>query len=397
MNESKPNWLYDCLHFGETPEDFWGAVSPPIFQNSLFVHPSFAKLSKAMQNISENYIYTRGNNPTIQIAERKIARLERGERAKCFGSGMAAISSAILSCVQAGDHILCIRNVYGGTYTLLSSYLKRFKVETDFITDFSLKNLEQKVKPNTRLIYLESPTTFSFQVYNLTEISGWARQKKIATIIDNTWATPYFQNPLEMGIDLVVHSCSKYLAGHSDVVAGVVVGKKELIGKIVDSEYMLLGGIIHPFEAWLLIRGLRTLPLRMERHFDTAQKVARFLEKHPKVLKVNYPLLPSSPDHDLAKKQLRGGAGLFSFELKTNRKEDVEKFVNALKLFSLGVSWGGYESLVFPLASLREADGTSIQPDDFGNSYFLIRLSVGLENSEDLISDLEQALLQVQT
>jgi len=386
----------DCIHYADTPERFLGAVVPPIFQNSLFVYPTFEKFSNARKRGAQSYIYTRGNNPTVEIAEQKIARLEKGESAKCFGSGMAAITSAILSFIKAGDHIVSVKQVYGPTYEFLSSYLSRFNIETTFVSGLSVEELKAAIRQNTRVIYLESPTSLIFQLQNLSEIAKLAKQRKIITIIDNSWATPYFQTPLEMGIDIVIHSCSKYLAGHSDVVAGVVVGKKDYIERISRSEFSLLGGILHPFDAWLLVRGLRTLPLRMERHFHNALKVANFLENHPKVLKVNYPLLSSHPQYELAKKQMRGGSGLLSFELRTDNVRKIEKFVNSLKLFHLGVSWGGCESLVVPIATSRKKDKRTrkMHHEKLGTSPYLIRLSVGLEEVEDLISDLEQALSQ---
>lgn len=385
----------DCTHYTDIPERFLGAVIPPIFQNSLFVYPTFEKFSNALKKETQNYIYTRGNNPTVEIAEQKIAKLEKGESAKCFGSGMAAISSAILSSIKAGDHIISIKNIYGSSYRFLSSYLPRFNVKTTFISGLSIEELRRTIRQNTKIIYLESPTTFTFQLQDLGEIAKLAKQRKIVTIIDNTWATPCFQNPLEMGIDFVIHSCSKYLAGHSDIVAGVIVGKKDRIDQISQSEYSLLGEILHPFDAWLLIRGLRTLSLRMERHFDSALKIANFLENHPKVLKVNYPLLPSYPQYQLVKKQLKGGSGLLSLELKTDNPEGIKKFVNSLKIFRLGVSWGGYESLVLPIAALGKDEKTEKMQRELGLSSYLIRLSVGLEDVKDLVFDLEQALSQV--
>jgi len=387
----------DCIHYADEPERFLGAVTPPIFQNSLFVYPTFKKFSKALEKQAQNYVYMRGNNPTIEIAEKKIAKLEKGESAKCFGSGMAAITSTILSFIKAGDHIVSVRNVYGPCYEFLSSYITRFNIETSFISGFSTEELREAIRRSTKIIYLESPTTFTFQLQNLSEIAKLAKQRRIVTIVDNSWATPYFQNPLEMGIDIVIHSCSKYLGGHSDVVAGVVVGKKDFIEQIFQSEFPLLGGILHPFDAWLLIRGLRTLPLRMERHFNNALKIANFLESHPKVLKVNYPLLPSQSQYQLAKKQLRGGSGLLSFELKTDNIKEIEKLVNSLKIFRLGVSWGGYESLVLPVAALRKDEKTEKIQKELGLSPYLIRLSVGLEDAKDLIFDLEQALLQTRS
>lgn len=391
----KNDFQTDCIHFAETPENYLGAVTTPIFQNSLFVYPDYKTFSKALRNQSEIFLYTRGNNPTVRILEKKIAMLEKGEEAKCFGSGMAAISGAILSCVKAGDHIISVKNVYGPTFQFFSDYLPRYNISTSFISDFSIENLEKIVKPNTKLIYLESPSTFNFQILALRPIAEYAHKKGIATIIDNSWATPFFQTPIELGIDIVVHSCSKYLAGHSDVVAGVIIGRKDFLKSIFENEYALLGGILHPFEAWLLMRGIRTLPLRMERHFSNSLKIIEFLRNHPKIGIINYPLLSSHPQHELVKKQMTGGSGLFSFEIKARNEEDIINFSNSLAYFKFGVSWGGYESLVVPLSALGNDEKTRKHMSWLGLSENLIRISVGLENADVLISDLEQALSKI--
>jgi len=369
-----------------------GAVSPPIFQSSLFVYDTYDNFSNAISNIDKHYVYTRGNNPTVKIAEKKIAKLENAESAKCFGSGMAAISSAILSCVKSGDHIISVKTVYSPTYEFLSSYLSRFNIETTFVDGMKVDDFENALRDNTKIIYLESPTTFLFQLQDLRKISLIAKKYNITTIIDNSWASPYFQNPIDFGIDVVVHSCSKYLSGHSDVVAGVMVGTNEFIDAVSKSEYALLGGILHPFDAWLILRGIRTLPLRMEKHFSSTLRITKYLENHPKILKVNYPFLHSNPQFELAKLQMYGGSGLFTFELKTRNVENIKIFISSLKHFYIGVSWGGYESLILPISAIINNKKTNTILDKMNISPNLIRISVGLENVEYLISDLEQAL-----
>jgi len=257
-----------------------------------------------------------------------------------------------------------------------------------------VEEVARAIRRNTRIIFLESPTSLTFQLQNLSEIAVLAKKHGIFTMIDNSWATPVFQKPLDLGIDLVIYSGSKYLAGHSDVVAGVIVGKKDFTEGIFRVELSaLLGSVLHPFDGWLLVRGMRTLALRMQRHFDNAMKVAAFLESHPKVVKVNYPMNPSHPQHGLAKEQMSGGSGLLSFELHTGDPMQIERFVNSLKYFYLGLGWGGGESLVLPMSALRDQEKKIFR--EIGVSLSLIRLSVGLEDIEDLIADLNQALLKV--
>ncbi len=382
-------------HFGEERERHMGAVVPPIFQNSLFTFESYEAIDRAFENPQENYIYTRGLNPTVEIAEKKIACLEGGEKAKLFASGMAAISSSILSFIRSGDHVISVKSIYGPTNNFLSKYLyEKFDISTTFVDGDDLKEIENAVKENTRLIYLESPSSCTFKLQDLEGIAAIAKLKGIKTVIDNTWATPVYQNPLKFGIDVVVHSVSKYLCGHSDVVAGVAVSSKENMRAISALEYSLLGGKIAPFEAWLVLRGLRTLSLRMERHSRSAMKLAEYLEKHPKVSKVNYPGLESFPQHELAKKQMSDFSGLFSFELTTD-VDGVKRFLNHLKYFKIGVSWGGYESLVYaPIISLSKElpaekwQAAGIHPG-------IVRISIGLENAEDLIRDLGMALSMI--
>lgn len=382
-------------HFGEERERHLGAVVPPIFQNSLFTFDSYEAIDKAFQNPQENYIYTRGLNPTVEIVEKKIACLEGGEKAKLFASGMAAISSSILSFIRTGDHVISVKSIYGPSNNFMSKYLyEKFNIETTFVEGDDLNEIGNAVRENTRLIYLESPSSCTFKLQDLEGVAKIAKAKGIKTVIDNTWATPIYQNPLKLGIDVVVHSVSKYLCGHSDVVAGVVVSSKENIKAITALEYSLLGGKIAPFEAWLVLRGLRTLSLRMERHSQSAMKLAEFLEKHPRITKVNYPGLESFTQHELAKKQMSGFSGLFSFEVDTDL-DGVKRLLNSLSYFKIGVSWGGYESLVYaPIISLAKElpeekwQAAGIHPG-------IVRISVGLENVEDLIRNMEGALNRI--
>ena len=383
----------DLQHFAEDRSDQKGAVVPPIYQNSLFTFEDWDAIDRAFEKRTESFIYTRGKNPTVKIVEEKLAKLCKAEKAQLFPSGMAAISAAIFSCIKAGDHIVTIKNIYGPANNFLQQYLApKFNIEITYLSGENYQEFEDAIKDNTRLIYLESPSSAVFSLQDIEKIAGLAQSKGISTIIDNTWATPIFQNPLEMGIDLEVHSCSKYIGGHSDVVAGLVAGSTERIDNISTQEVEWIGAKIAPWEAWLLLRSLRTLSIRMERHQSNAVKIAEFLVTHKAVDHVNYPGLDSFPQKDLAQKQMTGYAGLLSFRLKETDLEKIKGFVNALEILSIGVSWGGHESLIYAPAISYLKELTPNQFEALGISMGDIRISVGLENVEDLIGDLKQGL-----
>lgn len=358
-------------------------VSVPIYQTSIFGFDSFEELKKAITQQDQTYLYTRGINPTVEVFEKKIAALEGGEKAKLFASGVAAIASAALAFLKSGDHVVCVRDCYSWTNTLFTRYLERFQVDVTFVEGKDIEEWATAIRKDTQVFYLESPTTFSFQLQDIRAVGQLAKQHNIKTIIDNSWATPYFQNPLELGIDLVVHSCSKYLGGHSDVVGGVVIGSEADIDHIFGTEFLNIGATPGPFESWLLLRGLRTLSVRMRQHQKNTAEVIQFLLNHPRVEEIYYPFHASHPQYELAQQQMRGGSGLFSFKLNTRNIEDIVCFTDALKHFKRAVSWGGYESLAIPFAATRIED-----PEK--NS--VIRLHIGLEEPGLLIEDLFQAL-----
>jgi cystathionine beta-lyase len=366
------------------------AVSPPIFQTSIFSYPGYDEFREVLQDESHHFLYTRGLNPTVLLAEQKIAALEKAEEAKLLSSGVSAISHGIMAFIKAGDHVVCVEDCYSWTRILLSSYLARFNISVTYVEGTDSEKVIRALRPETRVIYLESPSSLTFKLQDLPVIAAAARERNIKTITDNTWATPIFCNPLSMGIDLVVHSASKYLSGASDILAGVIAGSKEDINRIRRQEFSQLGTVPDPFMAWLLLRGMRTLPIRMNAHYESALRVASYLEKHPKVERVFYPMLDSYAQGDLARKLFRGGSGLFSFTARTRNLADIKEFINRLRLFKRAVSWGGYESLVFPAAAgaPREED---IPPDRLN----LIRLHIGLENPEILMEDLDQALSHI--
>lgn len=387
----KPETLIS--HFAEDRDKYEGAVVPPIFLNSLFTFEDWDSIDAAFDDRVNTSIYSRGRNPGVEIVEKKLAKLAGGEKARLFASGMAAITAAVMHCLNVGDHVIAIKNTYGPANNLISVYLKKkMGIETTFVSGNSLDDYKDAIRPNTRLFYLESPSSAIFSIQNIPEICELAKKHGIKTIIDNTWASPIFQKPLAMGVDLEVHSCSKYIGGHSDVVAGVLIGKEEEIENIVVNEFELLGGKTAPMDAWLLMRSLRTLPIRMKAHQESALKIAEFLENHPKIAKVNYPGLTSFPRHNLAKKLMSGFSGLMSFKLATENLNEIKSFFNKLELFKIGVSWGGHESLIYApaISYLKE-----LSPEQFNNlgiSLGDMRISVGLEHVDDLIKDLKQAL-----
>jgi cystathionine beta-lyase/cystathionine gamma-synthase len=366
-----------CAHLGDDYERFLGAISPPIFQTTLFTR----------KGGNTGYSYSRSANPTVEIVEKKLAALEEGESAACFSSGMAAISSAVLHCIERDAHVVALQTVYPGTKGLLDVYLRKFGVEVTYVPGTSMEDFDEVCGPDTRVIFLESPSSMVYTMVDIEPITEFARSRGIITIMDNTWATPLFQNPLRFGVDIVVHSATKYLGGHSDVTAGVAVGKADLIEQIAGYERTILGCVMDPHQAWLLLRGIRTLPVRMRQHQESALRIARFLETHPKVSQVLYPGLPSHPQYDIGRKQLMGTSGLMSF-VPTWDLSHAEEFMRAIDCFQVGPSWGGYESLIALVDSGLDETAAS----EMGLPMRLFRLSVGLESAETLIEALDKAL-----
>lgn len=381
-------------HLGEEDCcDPFGAVVPPIYQNTLFKFKDWQCCSDAFSNPYENYTYTRGNNPTVSLVEEKIAALCGGEDAKLFASGMGAISSAIMHCIKAGDHVITIKNTYGPTNNFFNKYLReKFQIETTFIDGNDIQEFEDALQENTSLIYLESPSSAKFTLQDLEAVAKLAKKHNIKTAIDNTWATPFFQKPLKLGIDLEIHSCTKYIGGHSDVISGVIVGSQKDIKEIFDQEHAIFGAKTSPFEAWLLLRSMRTLDIRMEKHMKTGLKIAEFLDSHPKVRQVLHPGLKSFPQYELGKKQMSGYSSLMGLEIDTDDEKKVIEFINALRYFKIGVSWGGHESLIISNALLykRELSYEQFQAMDLPIN--LVRIATGFEDPDDLIDDLSNAL-----
>lgn len=378
---------YILNHLGEDRENYYNAVSAPIILSSNFCFTSVNDMRTKLEHELETPFYTRGYNPTVAILRKKIAALEKTEDALVFASGSAAVAAAVMSVVKAGDHVVCVQKPYSWTNTLISSYLSKYGVQHTFVSATDENELFSAVQSNTRLVYLESPNSLTFEIQNITAITKFCRERGITTIIDNSYNSPLNQNPSELGVDLVVHSGTKYINGHSDVVCGVVAGSRERIAKMMLEEYMTIGAIISAHDAWLIIRGLRTLELRLNRSSSSAQTIAEWLEQQPQVEKVLYPTLKSNPQYELARTQMKQGGGLLSVRLKAKDVAAMEKFVDSLKCFLIATSWGGHESLVLPICALKASASLSSQLP-----WNMVRLYIGLEDPELLKSDLEAAL-----
>ena len=378
---------YICTQFGEDNSAYLNALVPPIYMTSLH---TFNSIDEYINNsiVSGKYIYGRVSNPTVEIVEGKINALERGNGAKLFASGMAAISSAMLSALSSGGHIICIKNVYGPARTFIDNYLTKFDISCTYVKGNEIEEFEQAIQPNTQLIYLESPSSIVMSVQDLRAVAKLAKSKGIITIVDNTFSAGIYQKPLTMGIDMSVHTLSKYMGGHGDLIGGVLVcADADRMKMIASRERELLGGIIGPMEGWLVLRGLRTLPVRLRQVVDTSQKIAQFLENHEKIEKVYYTGLESHPQYEIIKKQMAASAGLLSFTLKASF-EETKKFVDRLNLFKIGVSWGGFENL----ANMPFGNYSPEQLEFAGAENKLVRICIGLDCADELIEDLRQAL-----
>jgi len=379
---------YILNELGEERDQYFNAIAPPIIQSSNFSFTSVADFRKGLADEYNATLYSRGNNPTVDILRKKLAAFDGAEDALVFGSGIAAISIPILAILNQGDHVVSVAKPYSWTIKLFERLLPKFGISTTFIDGTRIENFEQALKPNTKLIYLESPNTLTYELQDLEAVSRLAKSKGILTMIDNSYCSPLYQQPYKMGIDLVAQSATKYIGGHSDVVAGVVSGSKTLIKKIFDAEFLTIGGNISPMNAWLLIRGLRTIHLRLARICNTTKKLVDYLAVHPKIERVFFPFHPSFPQYELAKKQMKDAGGLFSIVLKAHSADEIESFCNSLKRFLMAVSWGGHESLVIPAVV-----GFPKEKFDINNpNHRIIRFYAGLEEPDYLIEDLKQAL-----
>jgi cystathionine beta-lyase/cystathionine gamma-synthase len=378
---------YILNELGETREDYFNAVSPPIIQTSNFAFRKVQDLRKAFEDEQSTYLYSRGLNPTVDILRKKLAALDGAEDALVFNSGASAIFTGVLANVKSGDHIVSVRNPYSWAQRMFDNILPRFGVTTTYIDGTSIENFERAILPNTTLIYLESPNSFSYELQDLAAVAELAKAENITTLIDNSYCTPIFQQPIALGIDMAMQTATKYINGHSDTLGGVLSGSKAMMKKIFDSEYMNMGVGTSPFNAWLMIRGLRTLPARLDRINATTQAMLSFLRQHPMVDEVIFPLAPDFPQYELAIKQMKGACGLVTITMRATAMEEIVLFCESLRHILMAVSWGGHESLAMPKCA-------SLPPGQFnpGNrEHRMIRFYFGLEEASYLMADIEQA------
>lgn len=378
---------YILNELGEDHSSYFNAVSPPIVQTSNFLFRTVEDLRKAFYNEYDALLYSRGNNPTVDILRKKLAALDGAEDCLVFNSGAAAIFCSVLPHVKAGDHVVSVKAPYTWAKKMFDVILPRFGVSTTYIDGTDIANWQGAVKPNTTLFYLESPNSWTYELQDLSAVSQLAKQHNITTIIDNSYCSPIYQKPIAHGIDLVLQSATKYIGGHSDVVAGVLTGTHEKLRKIFNSEYLTTGSGCTPFHAWLLLRGLRTLPMRLAHITNTTLDIVSWLRQHPKVESVIFPFDTNFRQYELAKKQMTGACGLLTFVMRTNSADAIESFCNSLKHIRMAVSWGGHESLIIPrVAGIKKENFNAANRD-----HRMLRLYVGLEEAAYLKADLEQA------
>ena len=381
-----------AIHAGESRKKYADSLTTPIIQTSTFTFQNSRHIEDYTKKGKEHFEYGRYGNPTAQIAERRLANLEGAEDCVVFTSGMSAITTTILTLVQSGDHIVITDDSYKKTLEFCKSYLKQFGVECTIVPFGDYEILEKAIKKNTRFIFSESPTNPYLNIFDLVKIKKIADRHNVLTLIDSTFATPFNQRPLEFGMDIVLHSATKYLAGHNDILAGAVLGRQELIDKIRNL-HKSMGGLIDPHCCYLLLRGLKTFPLRVKKQNETAMAIAKFLEGHPRVRKVYYPFLKSHRHYKIATEQMTGGGGVVTFEIKGNLNT-AKRFLDALKLCYIGASLGGVETLITHPALVSYYDYTRKERLKLGITDTLFRLAVGIEDVEDLIADLHRGLKQ---
>jgi len=389
----KLNFDSRCVHAGVGEYEF-GPVVPPIYQTSTFKFESAEHGGALFKGEADGYIYSRMKNPTVEAMENAVADLEGGHKGLGCGSGMAAINTVFTSLLQAGDHVVCTDAVYGPTSTLLRTVLSKFGVETTFVNSDILEETKNAIKPNTKVIYIESPGNPTLAITDLEETARLAHDNNAKLVVDNTFMSPALLKPLKLGADIVLHSMTKFLNGHADVVAGVIIVKDEEAYKHFRKVLNQIGGVIDPFNSFLVHRGLKTLSLRMERHSRSGQKIAEWLEGHQKIDWIKYPGLKSHPQYALAKRQHKSQGGVISFGIKGGFTAG-EIFMNSVKLCQLAVSLGGVETLIQHPASMTHASMGKEAREEAGISDGLVRLSVGIENADDIITDLKNALDKV--
>jgi cystathionine beta-lyase/cystathionine gamma-synthase len=378
---------YILNELGEDRERYFNAVSPPIMQTSNFAFKKVEDLRLAFEDEMSGYLYSRGLNPTVDILRKKLAALDGAEDCLVFNSGASAIFAAVFANIRTGDHIVSVNKPYTWAWKMFDNILPRFGVTTTYVDGTRTENFANAIEPNTRVIYLESPNSLSYELQDLKAVAALANANNIVSIVDNSYCTPLYQQPIALGIDIAMQTATKYLNGHSDTVGGVLCGTKSMMKKIFDSEYLNMGIGTTPFNAWLMMRGLRTLPARLDRISATTQKMLEYLEQHPLVEETIFPFNASFPQLQLAKQQMSGACGLVTIIMKTTRMERIIKFCESLHHILMAVSWGGHESLAIPRCA-------SLLPDQFdanNREHKMIRFYFGLEDPAYLIADIEQA------
>lgn len=376
----------DAIHVGQEPDPATGAIIVPIYQTSTYVQQELGK--------HKGYEYARTSNPTRSALERNLAALEGGKFAFAFASGMAAIN-AVMSLLKAGDHVVAGHNLYGGSFRLFERVLKDFGLDFSYVNTSRAKELKAALRPNTRLVFIETPTNPVMEITDIAAVSALTRERGIPLAVDNTFMSPYFQRPLELGADLVIHSTTKYLNGHSDGVGGAVILNDPALAERLKFLQNAAGAVLGPFDCWLVLRGVKTLAVRMTQHNENGRTVARHLEHHPKVKRVHYPGLPSHPQYALARKQMSGFGGMLSFE--TGSLANAKAVLKSVRLCSLAESLGGVETLISHPATMTHASVPAEDRQRIGITDGLVRLSVGIEDVEDIVADLDQALAAVRS
>jgi cystathionine beta-lyase/cystathionine gamma-synthase len=380
------NVSYILNQLAEDREKYFNAVAPPIIQTSNFAYPTIDEFVAAIAHEKDAYVYTRGNNPTVNMLAKKVAALEGTEDCLMVASGAAAITNSVVSQVNAGDHIVSVRDPYSWATHLFTKILPRFNVETTFVDVTSVGNLESACRENTKLIYLESPNTWTFELQDLKAVADLAKSKGITTIVDNSYCTALCQRPADLGIDMVIYSATKYYNGHSDVVAGAICGSTEKMTGIFHNEYMTFGNILSPQNAWLMLRSLRTLPIRLKQSSETTLKVIEYLQSSDKIERIWYPFAKDSLQLDLARRQMSMPMGMFTLALATKDVGRIKRFCETLQNFLIAVSWGGYESLIMPKCAFVDESDPRVN---------MIRFYIGLEEVDVLIADIANALKQI--
>ncbi len=393
MNKNK-KYSFDTMsiHAGSEGKNANNALNPPIYQTSTFVFDNIEHVEKVMSFESDDYVYTRGNNPTLRLFENRMTALEEGSGAVAFASGMAAISSVLFSLLKPGDNVIVNKTLYGSSYNVVTHVLPQYNVNYKIVDLSNIDKLTELIDENTKVIYFETPSNPNLTIIDIKKVCEIAKNKNIRVVVDNTFATPYFQRPLTLGADVVVHSATKYICGHGDVVGGVAVAKDFDYIQSLKFDYMCeFGGVMSPFNAWLLIRGLKTLGVRMRQHEKNAIEIARFLKRHSKVKEVFYPGLEEFKGNKIAKDQMSGFGAMISFEVDGDL-EHAKKVVNSVKIAQLAVSLGDCETLIELPAAMTHRGYPKEELAKFGLTESMIRISVGLEGSEDIIEDLDNAL-----